>query len=540
MRLPCNNTIGYRVLNVYFVDANNNEITIPGYNPQIEDPSTWTAPAGYEGQASIDAGKALFEKQNSLKDPTFASFAAPRSIKASCVDCHVKNGTDLKYYSFSNLSIIERAKFHGLSDVQGKQIAAYIRSNSSPAPGRPWNPPYQPGPGTDSKPIQEWAAGAGIDWVLPKDRDSLPYLFPNGIGNVGDIAVNKNRSAREIPVALQFPDWNHWLPKIHPMDAWGDAMWTSSTVPKWYDDIRTWLSDSNAKNFKNFNYPGYVEFFNLLRFDWTKSHIVDESQWTPEFTQTVYGTALWNLVKNWELEHEFGLEGYSSNWYGPNAESRIWPVNTFFMSSPFMLAIPGNFGVGGNNLSNEYFSNVWYHVQLVVNNSSNGSGEWSGNNPVDPLYWIGKGKDLVKAGGAPDAVRLLISQQKFYYGRAKTGIGPDDPLNGWDLRNVIPSWLIDENWAPTMEELSSQDKIKVYNAFLRVWLDESKKFTPAQYYAGNSDDENYRDANYVPKRAPDAFAGPYADRIYFMIPYFRDQGADSALLNEICDWAKTV
>jgi len=88
MRLPCNNTIGYRVLNVYFVDANNNEITIPGYNPQIEDPSTWTAPAGYEGQASIDAGKALFEKQNSLKDPTFASFAAPRSIKASCVDCH--------------------------------------------------------------------------------------------------------------------------------------------------------------------------------------------------------------------------------------------------------------------------------------------------------------------------------------------------------------------------------------------------------------------------------------------------------------------
>jgi hypothetical protein len=535
-----NGTVGYRVLNFDFVDANDNKITISGYSPQIEDPATWTAPEGYKDQASIAAGKALFEKRDSLKDPTFSSLAAPRSIKASCVDCHVKNGTDLKYYSFSNLSIIERSKFHGLSDVQGKQIAAYIRSNSSPAPGRPWNPPYQPGPGTDSKPIQEWAAGAGVDWVLPKDSDSLPYLFPNGIGNVADVSADKNRSAREIPVAMQFPDWNHWLPKIHPLDAWGESAWTASTQPKRYDDLRAGLNGTNAANYKNNNYPEQVESANATRYEWTyntQTKLV--SNWTPEIAQKVYGTALWGLVKTWELEHEFGLEGYASNWYGANSESRIWPVNSFFLASPFILKIPSSpSGIGGNSLNNEYFSNVWYHVQVVINDSY--SGHWEGTNPVDPPYWFGKGKDLSQAGGAPDGVRLMISQQKFYHGRARTGIGPENVLQGWSQGQELPSWLIGEDWAGTMTELTSQDKAKVFTAFLKAWLDQSKKFTPQQYWAAQAQDERYQDQNYVPVRAGDPFAANYPDRLVYMIPRFRAQGVNGVLLNDVCDWAKTI
>ena len=27
---------------------------------------------------------------------------------------------------------------------------------------------------------------------------------------------------REIPIAFQMPDWNHWLPQVHPLDAWGE------------------------------------------------------------------------------------------------------------------------------------------------------------------------------------------------------------------------------------------------------------------------------------------------------------------------------
>src|SRR5207249_8229093 len=40
-----------------------------------------------------------------------------------------------------------RSMFHGLSEQQGELVASYIRSLPVPNPGRPWNPPYQPGPG---------------------------------------------------------------------------------------------------------------------------------------------------------------------------------------------------------------------------------------------------------------------------------------------------------------------------------------------------------------------------------------------------------
>ena len=61
-------------------------------------------------------------------------------------------------------------------------IPAYIRSQELPVVegARPWNPPYQPGPGIDDRPAYEWAAGAGIEAVLDSDADMEPYLFPNG------------------------------------------------------------------------------------------------------------------------------------------------------------------------------------------------------------------------------------------------------------------------------------------------------------------------------------------------------------------------
>ena len=84
-----------------------------------------------------------------------------------------------------------------------------------------WDPPYQPGPKLDSKPASEWSAGAGLDAVLDSDIEMLPYIFPEG---TSDTALNKvfdlkeTLNIREIPVAIQFPDWNDWLPEIHPID----------------------------------------------------------------------------------------------------------------------------------------------------------------------------------------------------------------------------------------------------------------------------------------------------------------------------------
>src|SRR5262249_54902703 len=133
-----------------------------------------------------------------------------------------------------------------------------------PSPGRPWNPPYQPGPGLDEQPISHWAAGAGLAWVLDRDVDALPHLLsqsnhpsstqpPSIPPSPKELArqitpdifrPDGNLNPRQIPISLQLPDWSEWLPRVHPKDAWGEAF-TQSTFAALYDGSPT--SNSAAK-----------------------------------------------------------------------------------------------------------------------------------------------------------------------------------------------------------------------------------------------------------------------------------------------------
>ncbi len=152
---------------------------------------------------------------------------AKKNLKATCSHCHTPDGRDLKYFNFSSWSIEARSVFHKLTAVQGKQIASYIRSLPTPAPTqvRPWNPPYQPGPGLDARPVEEWSAGAGLDAALPRNADTLWYIFPDGLNRADmkrRMETTANLNLRELPMALQLPDWNEWLPTTHPVDIWVD------------------------------------------------------------------------------------------------------------------------------------------------------------------------------------------------------------------------------------------------------------------------------------------------------------------------------
>jgi len=161
---------GYRVLAWNFVTDDGSKVLPP--TDFVEDaPESWTPPL--PDVDSINAGQELWHTA-----PLVASSLrnSPR-IQAHCADCHAHNGLDLKYFNFSNTSIVARSRFHGLTTLQGEQIASYIRSLPLPSPGRPWNPPYQPGPGLDEQPVSNWAAGAGLVWVLDRDTDALQYLL---------------------------------------------------------------------------------------------------------------------------------------------------------------------------------------------------------------------------------------------------------------------------------------------------------------------------------------------------------------------------
>src|SRR2546423_10732893 len=83
---------------------------------------TWTAPL--PDAVSIAAGRELW-RGASLTENNLPN--SPK-IRAHCADCHAHDGRDLKYFNFSNASIVDRSRFHGLSVMEGEQIASYIRS----------------------------------------------------------------------------------------------------------------------------------------------------------------------------------------------------------------------------------------------------------------------------------------------------------------------------------------------------------------------------------------------------------------------------
>jgi hypothetical protein len=173
LRFRFNQTDGfvsaYRVLAFNLLTTDGSKM-LPPDNFVEDAPETWAPPL--PDAASIQAGKDLW------LTASLAANSLPNSpkIQARCADCHARDGRDLKYFNFSNGSIVDRSRFHGLSTLQGERIASYIRNLPLPSPGRPWNPPYQPGPGLDEQPVSNWAAGAGLSWVLGQDTDALPYL----------------------------------------------------------------------------------------------------------------------------------------------------------------------------------------------------------------------------------------------------------------------------------------------------------------------------------------------------------------------------
>ena len=159
---------GFRVLALDLLAGDSNSVLEPDLFIQ-DDPNTWAPPLRDSG--SIQAGQALWE--SAPLSP--GGFKASPMIHAHCSDCHAHDGRDLKYFSFSNASIIVRSRFHGLSDLQGQQIASYIRSLPVPSPGRPWNPPYQPGSRTGYRASRQLGSRSRAG-VGPRQRYQHPSL----------------------------------------------------------------------------------------------------------------------------------------------------------------------------------------------------------------------------------------------------------------------------------------------------------------------------------------------------------------------------
>ena len=327
-----------------------------------------------------------------------------------------------------------------LSTDQANQIVDYIRSLNVPNPGRPWNPPYQPGPGLDSQPVENWAAGAGLSAVLDRDQDTFAYLAPNG--DTTNWAPSGNVNARETPIAMQLPDWNHWLPHIHPMDAWSD--FATSQFAAYYPLIRSTLVPDDATSYVNTSDTISQWYVRWTEFMWPKILPQYNPVWTADYTDAVYSTALWRGVKTWEINQEFGLEGLNQAVFGPQGDPRGWWGNWLFFISPNMQHIPrGAPGIDNGLVITEiYVSLIWYQLQMILNDSSRTQ---SGSSPIDYPYVYGFIKDTSLNDNKPQAALQMLWLVKGLQ-ESETGVGPDAGSGGWQPWVNDPSRLVHHDW----------------------------------------------------------------------------------------------
>lgn len=488
-------SIGYRVLGFNFMASPESEPLIPASEFTQEDPSTWKSPI--DSAAAIAEGKTLWYSA-SLWD-------GGRPIRATCSDCHAHDGRDLKYFNFSNRSIIERSIYHRLTRDEGTKIASYIRSLPVPYEenGRPWNPPYQPGPGIDSKPVRSWAAGAGLEWVLDRDYDTLKYLFPND-ASISSYSFTNITKAREIPLYIQFPDWNHWLPTVHPFDVAADAgLPTGPDQPgvAAYKAIRSQVqkklaTEGRVAALKYFVYACSEEWNPAMRNG-------------PQTAPVIH----WKTTKIWEMMQEFGFEADGQMYFGPRGHPRTWYRGEVFRTAQHLTNVY-------DTESWEFESMTWYQLQLVLNDSNRSAYD---TEPIDWGYLRAFG--TVKNPLPPSYSIMVLNMMKAgescadYQTLSRMGF-----TRGWSAHWSCPESLIGLGGWPASEinrlNPSLRDRISV--AIASAWLDKCQQFTA----------QDYRDKGYTEGSLKAIGWSPFA----YVAAKLESIGADPALVQRARDF----
>jgi hypothetical protein len=539
---------GYRVLRLNFVDASG-RLLVPETEFTYDDPASWTAPPGGDALHGETLWKTGVLRASPLK--------GANEIQARCTDCHAQDGRDLKYFNYSNKSIRIRSIFHGLSAKDGDDIAAYIRGLNAYRStfARPWNPPYQPGPGLDQRPIEEWSAGAGIDSVLDSDQELVPYIFPGGKISAAALNPALNHNMREIPQPMQFLDWNHWLPTVHPKDSWAD--WDQNAGLTGYWKLRTWLAEGGAA--PKASPADLVEHWkvwvrDVVAYRGGKVLQVDGiSGWNRDISRRVYSAAQWSMVKAWELMTEFKLENRGPQIFAPQGpgigEARGWWTDMAFRVSLRFLHMPRDDRAIIDGRYSLFLSDFWYRIQLVLYGH-----RWTGGTFIDWTEVWAFIRSTGVASDEPVVMQLLLHMAKGAE-MSVNGYGPDskfgwEPVDHPDAANfALETVDADLLWSKTPRDV----RRRVSEALLDAWMTKTLQYPTTSYWTDPRIDpsqlpvtsrrsEDVHDklhARHVYRGVDDAQV-PLADKLWSMIPRNRSFGVDERLLALYTDWARRL
>ncbi|MEM9873859.1 MAG: hypothetical protein AAF928_03135 [Myxococcota bacterium] len=450
--------IGFRVLRIDVRDEAGASL-LPAGTFQSDDPDRWAPP--------IDTPEAIAEGQQLWNEAAIKDRPGGKDITATCAGCHAAGGEDLEYFAYSNRSIVQRSIFHELSEEQGQRIASYIRSlreaRGIERLGRPYNPPYQPGPGLEGKDVAYWAAGAGIEAVADSEAATLEAMFPEGTGADALARVVDHEAVMDItkiPLAIQFPDWNEWLPDVHPRDVWQGTYFEDSAAYAHYrslfDDVKddpsaVFEANNFDKRFREFqeNFRAFIHEGSTVGNDWRTEDgpaieaIKSEYKpgGSPEFAKEQL--AKWIALRYWDMVKLSGWEDQART-LRPESEAWQWPMSSqaVHQVAPHIVADNINHFAGQDPLVGDYRSTVWYQLQLTLN-SGEGLNE-DKNYIVHPVDWPYQLRHLWELGErTPDArwegARVFMSLIKMYQSQSNTR---GTSSRGWVMRFVHPKFMM--------------------------------------------------------------------------------------------------
>jgi hypothetical protein len=557
-------TNGFRILSFDLLTANNARGVYASSVVQ-DNPTRWQAEAATGNLAAdITEGRALWTGKVALKVSPLSS----ATIQASCSSCHAVDARDLKYFNYSDQSIVARSKFHGLTTVQGKQLATYVRSRDVPAPlqARPWNPPYQPGAGLDTRPVNEWAAGAGLGAVLETDAAMSASLFPNGISaNAVRQVINtaSTLNIREIPIAIQFPDWSDWLSEEHPIDIIGRELFVDGApdvqrpLQRQFDELEAFLASApvaeliaNGSLYRRLN--DFANASSTLP-NPTMLAALNRNFDELRFTQSLMK---WGAVKQWEIMQRYALEDKAPAVHGTFGEARSWLTlrrNVFEIAphrsaklrdpSGEIILVP-NFPYQ-SLMQGKYASTAWYQLQLTINaGNRKGVNLW----PVDWNYQPAHIDGLyAQAGGPANPYRMLASHTKMYQqyadgdDLANTAMG----FRQLHINRIVPGSQLGK----TLDELPTVTRLRAYNAMLRSTMDILERYAPSDWERSLDTTDNVLEpANYVLTKKNiarnqlnrECFTNQHANCWYSSIPFFKEIGVDADVIGRLVDWGKAI
>jgi hypothetical protein len=564
---------GYRILDLEFRN-DTDEDAIDGTDFVWTDPGTWAPPEGYDTQTAIDEGANLWSSRDILVEHWGGT-----DIRASCADCHAEDGRDLAYFAFSNESIIERSKFHGLSAEQGKKIAAYIRTRvledpdtgtSYDPPGRPWAPPFQPGPtarGTraedsprtngqpfDAVSSQLWAAGAGLDWVLDRDEDMWPYVKgPDRTFSYEDVSVDATLNARQLPVNLQLPDWNEWLPEHHPIDLFGSAFtngYGSGVDPNGaYTNTVGALEDCLAGNGGDATNCGdeYASaatdlYKNSRRFqqEVQKGNITPTSDYADLSVSKMASIVMtWQAAKQWEFTHQHDLSDEGEHWRA-EVEPLTWigDARQVFDIPPH---ISGAFAGSKKGAYDLYLDNAWYQMQTIVN-SGRGIGTFI--RPNDWRYQFSHIKGLYKDLGLAHSMRFIATFVKVNQNCDVDGLYQDSDPKSWFFRRGhcdFGAEMLRRPWVyPKVDEVTGGQALTVYEEILRANFRGFGKY-PTDSWTRQYGEGGWEPADFTPSLNHAWYRDSETPSHYYKtLNQMAQRGASTALLDSIARWGEKM